>query len=87
MVVDTSALVAILLGEPDAARYARALEEAPSRLISAVSRVELSIVMESRKGDGGRADLDPFPGGPGGAVCADLAYSVWQSMRFPYRSP
>ncbi|MGH7024836.1 MAG: type II toxin-antitoxin system VapC family toxin [Caulobacteraceae bacterium] len=58
MVVDTSALVAILLGEADAGRYARALEEAPSRLISAVSRVELSIVMESRKGDGGRADLE-----------------------------
>ena len=30
--------------------------------------------------------LDPFPGGPVGAVCADLAYSIWQSTRFPYGS-
>ncbi len=30
------------------------------------------------------SDLDPFPGGPGGAVLTDLAYSVWQSMCFPH---
>lgn len=28
--------------------------------------------------------LDPFPGGLGAGVCADLAYSIWQSMRLPY---
>jgi ribonuclease VapC len=37
MVVDTSALVAILLGEPDAERFARALGNAPVRLLSAVT--------------------------------------------------
>ena len=58
MVVDTSALVAILLGEPDAERYAHALSAAPVRLISAVTRVELSFVIEGRKGETGRADLD-----------------------------
>lgn len=58
MVVDTSALVAILLGEPDAERFARALGDAPVRLLSAVSRVELSFVIESRKGETGRADVD-----------------------------
>ena len=58
MVVDTSALVAILLGEPDAERFARALGGAPVRLLSAVTRVELSFVIEGRKGETGRADLE-----------------------------
>jgi ribonuclease VapC len=58
MVVDTSALVAILLGEAEAERFARALAEAPVRLLSAVSRVELSFVIEGRKGETGRADVE-----------------------------
>ena len=58
MVIDTSALVAILLGEPDAERFARALGDAPVRLISAVTRVELSFVIEGRKGEAGRSDLE-----------------------------
>jgi ribonuclease VapC len=58
MVVDTSALVAILLGEPDAERFARALGAAPVRFLSAVTRVELSCVIEGRKGETGRADVE-----------------------------
>jgi ribonuclease VapC len=58
MVIDTSALVAILLGEPDAEQFARALADAPVRLLSAVSRVELSFVVEGRKGETGRADVE-----------------------------
>jgi ribonuclease VapC len=58
MVVDTSALVAVLLGEADAERFAGAIERAPVRLISAVSRVELAFVIESRKGEVGRADCE-----------------------------
>jgi ribonuclease VapC len=58
MVVDTSALVAILLAEPDAAQFARALADASVRLLSAVSRVELSCVIEGRKGETARADVD-----------------------------
>jgi ribonuclease VapC len=58
MVVDTSALVAILLGEPGAERFAHALGDAPVRLLSAVSRVELAFVIEGRKGETGRADVD-----------------------------
>lgn len=58
MVVDTSALIAILLGEPDADRFARALSGAPIRLLSAVTRVELSCVVEGRKGETSRADVD-----------------------------
>jgi ribonuclease VapC len=58
MVIDTSALVAILFGEPDAERFAHALDAAPVRLLSAVTRVELSFVVEGRKGETGRADLE-----------------------------
>jgi ribonuclease VapC len=58
MVVDTSALVAILLGEPDAEGFAHALADAPVRLLSAVSRVELSCIVEGRKGETGRADVE-----------------------------
>jgi len=58
MAVDTSALVAILLREPDAGRFERALADAPIRLISAVTRVELSFVIEGRKGEAGRVDLE-----------------------------
>src|ERR1700761_12507 len=58
MVVDTSALVAVLLREPDAERFDQALAAAPLRLLSAVTRVELSFVIEGRKREAGRDDLE-----------------------------
>ena len=58
MVVDTSALVALLLEEPEAEAFARAIEGASLPLISAVSRVELSMVIETRKGEDGRAIVE-----------------------------
>jgi ribonuclease VapC len=58
MVVDTSALVAVLLREPEADQFARSLVDAPVRLISALTRVELSFVIESRNRDAGRVDLE-----------------------------
>jgi hypothetical protein len=48
MVIDTSAVVAILFKEPDAGLYANALASAATRLISAVTRVELAFVVEGR---------------------------------------
>jgi len=58
MVVDTSALVSILLREADADLFNRTLADAPIRLMSAVTRVELSFVIEERYGDRGRADVE-----------------------------
>jgi ribonuclease VapC len=58
MVIDTSVLVAILLRDPDAERFARAVGDAPVRLLSAVNRVELSCLIEGRKGETGRADVE-----------------------------
>lgn len=53
IVVDTSALIAILDREPDAALYAEAIAEADAPLISAATLLELHIVMLNRHG--GRA--------------------------------
>ncbi len=60
MVIDTSAVVAILLGEPDAMDFAAAIEQAGPRLMSAATLLEASIVVESRKGAEGARDLDLF---------------------------
>ena len=58
MVVDTSALVAILTGEPRADAIIATLASADDPLISAGSLLEASIVMEARTGEDGVADLD-----------------------------
>ncbi|MGE5219244.1 MAG: type II toxin-antitoxin system VapC family toxin [Chloroflexota bacterium] len=50
IVVDASALSAILDKEPDAARYAEAIAEADTPLISAATLLELHIVMLNRHG-------------------------------------
>lgn len=58
MVIDTSALVAILQNEPERGEFTSAIEETESRVMSAVSFVETSMVIESRYGSDGRRDLD-----------------------------
>jgi ribonuclease VapC len=58
MVIDTSGLLAILLIEAEAQSFAQAIERDPRRLLSAVSFVETSIVLQVRKGDAGVRELD-----------------------------
>lgn len=58
MVVDTSALIAILLNEPDAEILTATLAASSPRIISAVSVLEASIVIESKRGEAGLALLD-----------------------------
>lgn len=58
MVIDTSALVAILLQEDGAADFTRTIKLARTRALSAVSRVELAFVMENRKPEGGRKGVE-----------------------------
>ena len=58
MIIDSSALIAILLGEPDAAAYAQAIANDPKRLISAFSALETAIVIEAKKGEIGGRELD-----------------------------
>lgn len=58
MVIDSSALIAVLLGEPDAEVFSEAIANAPKRLVSAFSALETSIVIESKKGEPGGRELD-----------------------------
>ncbi len=58
MVLDTSAILAVLLNEPDADAFRRAIEADPVRLLSAASLVEISIVIEARVGEAGGRELD-----------------------------
>jgi ribonuclease VapC len=60
MVIDTSAIVAILLGEPETVRLAEAIEKGSPRLLSAASLLEASMVIETRKGEPGGRELDLF---------------------------
>ena len=50
MVIDSSAALAILLGEMEGDLFASAIEADPTRIMSAVSVLETSIVVEARKG-------------------------------------
>jgi ribonuclease VapC len=60
MVIDTSALLAILLDEPERAAFNRSIVAAPSRVMSTATFLETSMVIESRFGAGGLRDLDLF---------------------------
>jgi ribonuclease VapC len=51
MVIDTSALIAISLGEPTRKRLLDALETAADRVLSAVSLLETGMVLRARLGD------------------------------------
>ncbi|MDE0052444.1 MAG: type II toxin-antitoxin system VapC family toxin [Rhodospirillales bacterium] len=59
MIVDSSALLAVLFREPDAGRYERALGAAPACRMSLANVLESSIVWEGRVGAtaGQRFDL------------------------------
>src|SRR5215212_11601687 len=58
MIVDSSALLAILQAEPEAERLLRAIAGASPRLLSAANLLEAGIVIESRHGPDGGRDLD-----------------------------
>jgi len=60
VIVDTSAVLAILFAEPDAQRYARAVSDAAVCRMSVATFVEISIVVESQTGDGGSRQWDQF---------------------------
>jgi ribonuclease VapC len=58
MVLDTSAVLAILLDEPERRAFAEQIEAAEGRLLSAASFVETSMILESRHGAEGVRALD-----------------------------
>ena len=60
MIVDSSAIVAVLAAEADAASYAKAILDAHRCLLSAASYVEVSIVIDNSRHDHADALLDEF---------------------------
>jgi ribonuclease VapC len=83
MVVDTSALMSLLLGEADAQDYARALHAADRLSIAAPTWLECAMVITSRRGVQGHdifvelmntlaVEVVPFD-----AALAQLAYAAW----------
>jgi ribonuclease VapC len=60
MIVDTSALVAVLYGEPEARDFVERIRAADVCRISVANHVELSMVVESQLGPNGTRQADAF---------------------------
>jgi ribonuclease VapC len=60
VVIDTSALLAILLGEPERGTFLQQLSESETRLLSAANALETAMVVESRRGEVAGRELDLF---------------------------
>jgi ribonuclease VapC len=60
MIVDTSAVLAILFQEPEAQRIADAIEDCPVCRLPATCFVEAAITLLGRAGEEGLRDLDVF---------------------------
>jgi ribonuclease VapC len=58
MVIDSSALVAILFKEPERDTLLRAIQDAETRLVSTVTALEAGMVLEARRGPRAGAALD-----------------------------
>ena len=86
MVIDSSALVGIILREPDAAMLEAAVYAAPVRVISAASYLETAIVLIGRVGPAGGEILDGFVASVAGEIAAftpsQAARAVEASLRY-----
>jgi ribonuclease VapC len=84
MVIDTSAIVAIFLGEPERLRFRDAILSSEIRLISAATILETGMVLEARRGDSAGREFDLFVVRthlqivPVDAEQAELARSAWR---------
>lgn len=90
IVIDASAVMAILLREPDAALFSAAIESAEERIISAATVVEIGVVLASKNTFGaeedtvsflGRADVRVRPVTRELAFMAIRAYEVYGKKR------
>jgi ribonuclease VapC len=86
VIVDTSAICAILFAEPDAGRYIEAIAAAPEARISAVTLVEATTVIEGRRTGTAPTPtpIDRWVAGLGAEICpvtertARLAQEGWR---------
>jgi len=60
MVIDTSALVAIFLAEPERKTFLEHILQADKKLLSAANAVETGIVLEARRGEAAGREFDLF---------------------------
>lgn len=81
MVIDTSAIVAIFFDEPDAPAYGERIVGDPVRLVLAATLVEAAMVIESRFGDAGGAELDLWLHRTGAEIVAVSAEHADQARR------
>lgn len=81
MVIDSSALLAVLLAESDAETYRVAIEEDSTRLIAAGTLLETALVIEARKGEAGGRELDLLVHRAGIAVVPTDAELVEEARR------
>ena len=83
MVIDTSAIVAVLRNEPDAAALETAVIGNPVRLIAATCVLEARMVLVSRRGEHALAEFDVWLAKiaadviPVDADLVDLATQAW----------
>jgi ribonuclease VapC len=86
MVIDTSALLAVLLNEPEATDIARAIATAARRLVSAFSSLETAVVIEAKKGENGGREFDLLIHKAGldivvmDAAQAEIARTAWRKF-------
>lgn len=60
MVIDTSAVLAIFLGEPERSQFLNLILQSGTRLISAASVLETGMVLESKRGEAAGREFDLF---------------------------
>ena len=86
MVIDTSAVLAIFLGEPERKQFLDAILEAARRQISAATVLETGIVLESKHGESAGREFDLFVVRVNLEVVAvdaeqiEIARSAWRSF-------
>ena len=84
MVIDTSALVAIFLGEPERKSFLEYIIQAEKKLLSAGNALETGIVLEARRGEAAGREFDLFVVRanievvPVDAEQAEIARSAWR---------
>lgn len=84
MVIDSSVLAAVVLGEPDAERYVQAMQRHEPLSVSAATLLESRIVVEARQGPDATRDLDLLVDQavvavqPVDAHQADIAFAAWR---------
>ena len=92
MVIDTSALVAILQDEPERGAFNEAIEAADRRSMSVVSFVEASMILEARFGPDGvraldlviaKAGIELVPVDAEQAHAARIAFRAYGKRRHP----